>query len=255
VATYTGSVALVTGGGSGMGRLAVERFAAAGAIVAALDLDADGLAAAADGRPDVHTFTVDVTDADAVASVVQQVEEQCGPIDRVMTAAGIMPTGKLVDMPTPLIQKVMDVNYGGSVNVVKVALPPMLDRGRGDVVMFASMSGLIPGLMLGAYNASKAAVVAFCEVLSHEHRDSGIRFACVCPPLVDTPLLAKEKEKLGQLRSRDPLQPGQVLDAIEDGLEHGRPLVFADRTSAIGWKMRRYAPSIVWRVNHKEEGW
>lgn len=252
---YTGSIALVTGGGSGMGRLAVERFADDGAVVAALDLDGDGLAQVSKGRPDVHSFVVDVTDADAVTAIVARVEEQLGPIDRVMTAAGIMPTGKLVDMPTSLIRKVMDVNYGGTVNVVKAALPAMLERGRGDVVIFGSMSGLIPGLSLGAYHSSKAAVVGFAEMLVHEHRDSGIRFACVCPPLVDTPLLAAEKQKLGQLRDRQPLTPGQVLDAIEKGLEKDKTLIFADRLSAIGWKMRRLAPNYVWSVNHKEEGW
>ncbi|MEZ5167487.1 MAG: SDR family NAD(P)-dependent oxidoreductase [Acidimicrobiales bacterium] len=251
---YTGSVALVTGAGSGMGARAARRLAATGAKVAALDLNAEGLAETARGYETITTFAVDVTDAAAVASIVRQVEADLGPIDRVVSAAGIMPTGRLLEMDTALIHKITTVNFGGTVNVVKAAMPPMLERRRGEVVIFGSMSGLIPGVLMGAYNASKAAVIAFAEVLVHENRDSGVDVVCVCPPLVDTPLLAAEKAAVGTLKNRKALSPDQVLDAVESGLERGRFLVFADRQSKVGSWVRRLAPGVVWRVNHRDEG-
>ena len=81
----------------------------------------------------------------------------------------------------------MDINYSGVVNVAKAALPPMLERGEGDFISFASMAGWLPTLYMGAYDASKFAVVAFSEILYHENRNRGVRFACVCPPPVRTP--------------------------------------------------------------------
>ena len=251
---YTGTLALISGAGSGMGQLAAKNLAATGATVIALDLDHKGLQDTAAGSDSVHTYVVDVTNIQAVNAIVEQVLADHGVPDRVMTAAGIMPTGKIVDMETPLIHKVMAVNYGGTVNVVKALLPAMLAEERGEIVTFGSMAGVIPTLLFGAYNASKFAVVSFTEVLAHEHRGSGVKFSCICPPLVATPLLDREKDRVKQLKNRQPLQPQQVLDAIERGVERGQLMIFPDSVSKLGWRMRRFVPDLVWRTVHSEEG-
>ncbi len=121
--TYTGSVALITGGASGMGRLAAQTFAEMGARVAILDVNAAGLAETAKGFENISSFTVDITDPQAVDAAVKETEFQLGPIDRVYNAAAIMPFGKLLDQETSIIHKLMDINYGGLVNVTKSALP------------------------------------------------------------------------------------------------------------------------------------
>ena len=77
----------------------------------------------------------------------------------------------------------------GTVHVVKATLPGMLKRHSGDLVLFASLAGWLPSSRFGAYSATKFAVVAFGETLAHENAGSGVRFLCVCPPIVDTPLL------------------------------------------------------------------
>jgi short-subunit dehydrogenase len=148
----------------------------------------------------------------------------------------------------------MAINYGGVVNVSKAVLPGMVERGRGDLINFASLAGWIPTPHFGAYNASKFAVVAFTEVLHHENRGSGVRFACVCPPPVRTPLLDQAKSQPKLLAEVPPIEPEVVLDAIETSLEKGRLWVFPGRDSAMAWRMRRFLPGLFWWRLHKIEG-
>jgi NAD(P)-dependent dehydrogenase (short-subunit alcohol dehydrogenase family) len=158
---FSGEVAFITGGGSGMGRLAAQRLAGAGKRVAALDVNSEGLAETAEGHPGIRTFSVDVTSAAAVEAAAKEVETDLGPIDRVYNAAAIMPLGRLLDQDLDTIHRVMAINYDGLVNVTRFTLPGMLERGRGDFINFASMAGWLPTIYMGAYNASKFAVVAF----------------------------------------------------------------------------------------------
>ena len=162
---FDGKVALVTGAASGMGQLAAQQLASAGATVAALDVDEEGLRQTASGHESIRNWAVDVTNPQAVEAAVRQAEEDLGPIERVYNAAAIMPSNLLLDQDRELIHRIMEINYGGTVNVTLATLPGMLERGRGDLINFASMAGWVPLLHFGAYNASKFAVVAFSEVL------------------------------------------------------------------------------------------
>jgi NAD(P)-dependent dehydrogenase (short-subunit alcohol dehydrogenase family) len=252
---FHGKVALVTGAGSGMGRLACRRLAGAGAAVAAVDVNEAGLAETAAGQPGVRAFVQDVTDGRGVEALVQRVERELGPIDRVMNAAAIMPTGFLLEQDVELVHRIMEINYGGTVNVTRAALPGMLARGRGDLVNFASLAGWSPAMHFGAYNASKFAVVAYSEVLMHENRGRGVRFACVCPPPVATPLLDQAVSKPRILeRMGEPIAPDAVLDAIEAGLDAGRFWIFPGRGTRLGVLLRRFVPGLVWRSVHWAEG-
>ena len=253
---YTGKVALVTGGGSGMGRLAAQNCARTGAAVAILDLNEEGMAETARDFPNIHSFVVDITDADRVKVVVTQVETDLGPIDRLYNAAGIMPFGKLLEQDGAVIHKIMDINYGGLVNITQAALPAMVERGSGEFISFASMAGWFPLLMAGAYNASKFAVVAFTEVLYHENMNSGVQFACVCPNVVKTPLLQQARDTVWpkMLDAGDTAEPAEILDAIEASLEQKEFWVFPGKNTKLGWRMRRWLPGLMWKQVHKTEG-
>jgi NAD(P)-dependent dehydrogenase (short-subunit alcohol dehydrogenase family) len=248
---FRGNVVLVTGAASGMGRCTARQLAGQGARVAALDRNEEALHQLARERPGVAAYPLDVTDARAVESVVADVEDRIGAIDRVVNAAGIMPTGLLHEQGRETIARVMEVNYGGTVNVTLAVLPRMLTRGSGDLINFASIAGWVPNLHFGAYAASKFAVVAFTEVLAHENRDSGLRFACVCPSKVRTPLLQQAKSHPRILETGpEAMEPERVLAAVESALEHERLFVFPGWHTAAGVRLRRFAPRLLWAVDH-----
>jgi len=253
---FTGELAVITGGGSGMGQAWARRLAGEGATVAILDLNDEGMEATASGFTNVHQFSVDITDARAVKEAFADIEAQLGPVERVANAAAIMPFGRLVDEDPDLTNKVMAVNYGGLANVATAALPAMLERGYGDFISFSSMTGIIPGLLMGAYASSKAAVQHYSEILYHENRDSGLRFCCVCPPTVATPLWRQaEATVVPKLPSKgETLTPDQVIDEVERCLEAGKPFAYPGKQTKFGVIMRRLFPGVVWKASHDAEG-
>lgn len=254
--TFGGKVAFISGGGSGLGQLAARNLAAAGVQVAALDVNISGLSDTAAGFDNILTLCADVTEPASIESAVKQVEQDLGPIDRVYNAAAIFPTGRILEQDSATIQRIMDINYGGTVNVTKFTLPKMLERGSGDFINFASMAGWLPALYLGAYNASKFAVVGFTEVLYHENRNRGVRFACVCPPPVRTPLLKQAKETVWPkiFDEVDIIEPQTVLDAIESALDKDEFWVFPGRGTKFSWRIRRWFPNRMWKRIHETEG-
>lgn len=253
---FNGKVAVITGGGSGMGRTWARRLAATGATVAVIDTNEAGINETALGLASVHGFSCDITDADAVKATFDRIEAELGPVDRVANAAAIMPFGRLLDEDPKLTAKVMQVNYGGLVNVTTAVLPRMVARGQGDFISFSSMTGLIPGLLMGAYASSKAAVQFYTEILYHENRDSGVRFCCVCPPAVATPLWKQaEATVVPKLPSKgETLTPDAVIDEIERCLDAGKFFAYPGKQTRIGVIMRRLFPNFVWRVSHQAEG-
>ena len=250
-------VILITGGGSGMGREAARRFAAAGSTVAVFDVNQKGMEETTAGFDNLHGWSVDVTDFDAVCAAVAEVEEKHGPITRLYNCAAIMPFGILTEQENAIIHKQMAINYGGLVNITQAVLPGMLSRGKGDFVSFASMAGWIPMLKTGAYSATKFAVRAFTETLWQENINSGIRFACVCPPAVATPLLKQGKQSDWPKMLDDqgaPITPDVVIDAIEQCLDKGKFFVYPTRDAKIGVFMRRLFPGLIWKQVHQVEG-
>jgi NAD(P)-dependent dehydrogenase (short-subunit alcohol dehydrogenase family) len=241
-------VALVTGAASGMGQLAAWRLAADDVRVVAIDVDREGLDRTARRAPQVEPTLLDVRDVGAFAKLVADVEQRHGGIDRLVNAAAVAPTRLLAAQPLDDIHRVMEVNYFGLVNATKAVLPGMLDRGRGDIVQFGSLAGWVPSPFFGAYSATKAAVVSFSETLAHELRDTALRIVCICPPLVDTPLLDQVAahappgfDQLPRIRAEE------VLDAMELALERRRLFAFPGRGTATVWRLRRLVPGFLWQ--------
>lgn len=252
-----GKVVLITGGGSGMGREAALMCSKAGASVALLDVNADGMKETEAQTENIHSFATDITDYDAVSKTVQTVEAEIGPIFRLYNAAGIMPLGRVLTQSNAVAKKIMDINYGGLLNVAQAALPAMVARGEGEFVSFASMAGIIPTMLTGSYSASKAAVAFLTEILYHENINSGVKFVCVCPPPVDTPLLQQghdtEWPKMIE-QSGEPIAPNEVINAIEEHLTQGKFWVYIGKGASMGPLVRRLAPGFIWKKNHQTEG-
>lgn len=185
-----GRVALVTGAASGIGRAAVRRLAAEGARVAAVDLDLAGAEAAlAEAAADGVALRCDVTrEAEVVAAVAATVG-RLGGLDALLACAGhpgpVMP---LADVEEADWDVVFDVNVEGVWLCCKHAIRAMRPRGGGAIVVMASDSSFVSSPGIGAYCASKGAVLMLVRSLATDHGPEGIRTNCVAPSVVDTPM-------------------------------------------------------------------
>lgn len=242
------SVALITGAGRGMGQLAALRLADRGTRVAVLDVDEKGLADVASRSEMIRAYPCDVTEQGAVAQVVKDIETNIGPVDRVMNAAGIARVGPLAEQDPQDILKLMAINYGGTVIVNAATLPQMLERGRGEVVNFASLAGWIPQVKMGAYCATKFALVGYSESLWMETRGRGVKVACVCPPAVATPMLPDFYAAPENQKKAMPIAAETVIDAIEKALAKDRFLVLPHPSAKVLWRLRRHTPGLLRRV-------
>ncbi|MFT5483543.1 MAG: NAD(P)-dependent dehydrogenase (short-subunit alcohol dehydrogenase family) [Halieaceae bacterium] len=252
---FHGKVALVTGGASGMGREAALQLAGSGARVAIVDLNEKALASTAAENELISSYSCDVSNLESVQALVTRIESELGPIDRLTHCAAIMPAIPLMQSSAVDVNKMMAINYGGTVNMVQTIMPLMQARGSGDVIMFGSMAGDIPSLTLGAYCASKAATNMYAEILYHENRDGPVRMVLVCPPAVDTPLMDQAVDHGPAALIKDRAEgrmatPKMIIDAIETGIEDGKWVV-RPGNSALYTRFRHWFPGLLWRLVHK----
>lgn len=255
---FHGQVALVTGGGSGMGRAAARKLAAAGARVAILDVNEPGQAETAAGHDTIHAYACDVTDLERVRQVIAGVETSLGPIDRVVHAAGIMPGALVVDETLEQAKRIMDINYYGTLHLLLTLLPKMVERGSGDFIAFGSTAGYVPLPYMGAYSASKAAVNALLETAYWENRGSGVRILLAAPPPVDTPLLDQapvDATAISDTKAQGrTMTAEEMIDAIERDLEKGKPVCTGNTFGAMTVLMRRFIPTHLWKMALKANG-
>lgn len=196
----TGHVAVVTGGGSGIG-LAISRvLAGVGARVAILDLNADGAdetAKQVEGEGGSATAVrTDVSDSDSVGAARDQVLEQLGTPRIVVNNAGWDQVMPFVDTEPSFWRKVVDINYLGQVAVSHAFLPSMIEAGAGRIVNIASDAGRVGSLGETVYAGAKGGVIAFTKSLAREVARHQITVNCVCPGPTDTPLFYEQPEKV-----------------------------------------------------------
>ena len=183
-----GHVAIVTGGAQGIGQSVVERFAASGATVEIWDLDGD-LAAetAAEIGETVHARGVDVTDADAVMAAAKACEGAHGPIDILVTSAGIAgPNKKTWEYPLDAWDRIMKINVDGTMLCCRAVIPSMIAQGYGRIVTIASIAGKEGNPNAAPYSASKAAVIALTKSLGKELAGYDIAVNTITPAAART---------------------------------------------------------------------
>ena len=193
-----GKVAVVTGGGSGIGRAAAALFAAEGAAVVVADVveeaaasaSADITAAGGEARP----VAVDVADELEVQRMVDAATTAHGRLDVLFNNAGIFPAddGGVLDTPPDTWRRVMEVNLQGVWLGCRAAIPAMLASGGGSIVNVASFVALMGAATAQvAYTASKGGVLSLTREVAVEYARQGIRANAVCPGPIETPLLAE----------------------------------------------------------------
>ena len=187
------SVALVTGGASGLGRALAEALVVRGDRVVILDRDrgvhcaADDLTAMGPGR--ASAVELDVRDQGAVVEAVAGVRAAHGHVDLLVNNAAVMRPGDALDVTADAWDEVLDVNVRGVVNTVRAVYPAMVDRGSGQILNIASVSGLLPAPLNVPYAVSKYAVVGLSLSLRAEAAAYGVRVSVACPSAVQTPML------------------------------------------------------------------
>ena len=182
-------VAVVTGGGSGIGAAIVAAFAAKGARIAVVDLDRAAAAArAAEAGPDSRGFACDVADPTSVTATVNSVVDAFGRIDILVNSAGVVMLAPAEDLPLDAWDKTIDINLKGTFLMCQAAGRHMLAAGRGAIVNMASQAATVALDQHVAYCASKFGVVGASKVLAAEWGPRGVRVNTISPTVVLTEL-------------------------------------------------------------------
>lgn len=218
------SVALVTGGASGIGRAAAHRFAAMGMAVVVVDTIAERLGPVAEellslGARDVMTSVTDVADRDALDALSIDVTDRLGGVDILMNNAGIQP-GSALFSDEDTWRRVVDVNLWGIVNGTRAFAPSMMSNGRpGAIINTGSKQGITTPPGDPVYNMAKAGVKAFTEALAHELRadSSAITAHLLIPGFVFTELNARGRTE----KPDGAWTPEQCVDFMIDSLSRG----------------------------------
>jgi len=188
-----GQKVLITGAGSGLGRMMAVRFAELGSELILWDINTEGNEGTAEivreKGADVHSYTVDLSDRNAIYATAEKVKTDVGDVDILINNAGIVTGKKFLQCPDGLIEKTMQVNTNALFWTTKSFLPAMLDKNSGHVVNIASSAGLFGVVGLADYCASKHGAVGFDESLRNEimiQGKTGVKTTCVCPFYINT---------------------------------------------------------------------
>lgn len=217
--SFAGSVALVTGGSSGIGLACCRRFAAEGATVVAADLKPP-----AEGQGAGAWVELDVTDPIRWRDVIDGIRAEHGRLDALVNAAGILAEGTVEDTSLDLWRRVMAVNLEGAFFGCQAVLPLMRESG-GSIVNLSSVSGIKADAALAAYDASKGAVRMLTKevALFCARRGDPIRCNSVHPGVVDTPMvrnffkeavLSSEAQWIGSQPIGRPIEADEVASLI-----------------------------------------
>jgi all-trans-retinol dehydrogenase (NAD+) len=218
---FDGATAVITGAGSGIGRLMAIGAARKGCEVLVWDLDgarAESVRAeivAAGGK--ASAFAVDVTNREQVEAAAAA----AGPADILINSAGVVSGRALLEETPEAIDRTIDVNLKSLFWVTRAFLPGMCRRRLGFVTTVASAAGMLAGSKMAAYAASKAGAIAFNDSLRNELRqaDAGVGTMAVCPFYIDTGMFAGVKTKVPALLPI--LEPRRVAAAVLMGIERG----------------------------------
>jgi NAD(P)-dependent dehydrogenase (short-subunit alcohol dehydrogenase family) len=181
---FEGRVALVTGGGSGIGAASAARFQESGAQVAVFDLEPG------DGAGDAIRIRGDVSRSADLEDAVARVERELGRLDVLVCCAGVSGDSlRTVDVSDAEWERVFAVNANGVFYANRAALPGMVSRGYGRIVNIASIAGKEGNPMAAAYSASKAAVIAMTKAIGKDVAGRGVLVNSVAPAVIDTPML------------------------------------------------------------------
>ena len=196
--SFDDRLVLITGGSSGIGLALAQQFAQEGAKVwmlarrrEALEIALQTLPAVGDRKHGI--LAADVAHWDQVQAAVQRLEEEAGAPDLLINSAGMTFPGYFQEIQPQVFHHLMEINYFGTLHMVRAVLPGMLERGSGHIINICSAGGFVTGPGYAAYSPTKYAVRCFSDALRAELKPRGLRVSLVFPPDTATHQLAYEK--------------------------------------------------------------
>lgn len=219
VMKVTGKVAVITGGGGGIGGALAERLVASGAKVVVSDLDPVSASNVVE-RLDAGTAVSlggDASKTEDITALIALAEDTFGPVDLYFANAGISGAPGLEATEADWDLSI-DVNLRAHIRAAQILVPQWLERGEGYFVSTASAAGLLTQIGSATYATTKHAAVGFAEWLNVTYGDRGIRVSCLCPMGVNTKLLYEGQESgnaLGAAATKAVLSAGDVLEPSE----------------------------------------
>jgi short-subunit dehydrogenase len=227
-------IIVVTGGGNGMGRELVLHLLSKGAKVAAVDINEgtlkETLERAGDKKGNLSTHVVNIANKEAVEALPEQVIARHGAVDGVINNAGIIqPFVKVKDLDYAAIDKVMNVNFYGTLYMTKAFLPHLLKRPEAHIMNISSMGGFLPVPGQGLYGASKAAVKLFTEALHSEMQNTHVKVTVVFPGAIGTNIAVNsgvagtlKMDASTQQRAMKTLLPAKAAQIMIEAMEKDR---------------------------------
>ena len=258
-----GRVVLITGAAGGLGAALCRRYAAAGARIAALDLDAaklDTLVAELRARgSEALALAGDITDPAVCCSAVEMTLAHFGAFDGLINNAGISHRSLLQDTAAEVIARVMAVNFFGAANLTRIALPHIVAR-QGFIVAISSVAGFSPLTGRTGYAASKHALHGFFDSLRSEVEGAGVGVTLVCPSFIRTGIGAAASGGSGapvsspRITSGGESAPEDIAERVFDAVAAGRKLLLPDATARKAWWLSRLAPRLYARIMKRRVG-
>ena len=259
-------VAIVTGGGSGIGRALCEKLGKYGAVVTVADIDRKGAEQVAteiskSGGRAVAAY-LDVSKQEEVRELVEKTAAEHGRIDFMFNIAGIGVGGELYDMTDEQWRRIMDINLWGVIYGTMAAYRQMVKQGFGHIVNMASIAGLTTYPMGTPYATTKAAVVGLSNTLKEEAMEYGVKVSVVCPGIIDTSifdnaLLAGKKDKGNSYNTyaskylKLATSASACADAMLKGVARNRQLIIVTLGAKIMWFLYRIHPCLLRPISQK----
>jgi NAD(P)-dependent dehydrogenase (short-subunit alcohol dehydrogenase family) len=255
---FKGKVILISGAAGGLGAALCHCFAAAGARIAATDIDPARLAALVANLQSsgVQALAMpgDIADANFCRAAVARTVAHFGGLDGLISNAGISQRSLLRDTDPDVIRRVMEVNFFGALYLTHAALPHITAQ-RGVIAAISSVAGYAPLIGRTGYAASKHALQGFFDSLRTEVEDAGVGVTLICPSFITTGIDAAAVNSTGpRLTTGGESAPEDIAARILDAMADGRPLLLPDRTSRLAWWISRLAPAFYARAMKRRVG-
>lgn len=231
---------------------ALEASLPAAPTDAAADRLASGTGQTAEPR--IAALTLDVTDEDDWAAVLEWVKERWGGLDVLVNNAGVATGGRMELAPIEEWEWIIDINLLGVVRGCRTFVPLFKEQGYGRIVNVASLAALVLPPTMASYNVVKAGVLALSETLRTELKPYGITTSVVCPNFFKTNLAASlrtsdplVRSSVEKLVSGSDVPASLIAERITYGVDDGRFLILTDRDGRIAWGVKRFVPPLFQR--------